>query len=294
MSKSKFDRAVEDIGNIVTLEHVNTRVPDQQLAVTFYLMGLGLTRDPYLMAGTGNMWINVGRAQFHLPTHEQAQVLTGHTGLVIPHRDALLERLKSVKPALKGTKFAFAEHNDYVEVTCPWGNKIRCYEPGERFGAMRLGMPYVEIDAPKGTAAGIARFYNKIIGTNAKAEKDGGDDVARVASGDGQQLIFRETDKKLPKYDGHHIAIYLADFSGPYKKLLKRGMVSEESDQHQYRFLDIFDPKDDKVLLRIEHEVRSMRHPMYARPLVNREPRMNNRNYVPGYESNDFAMEPSL
>ena len=69
-------------------------------------------------------------------------------------------------------------------------------------------------------------------------------------------------------------------------------MVSEESDQHQYRFLDIFDPADGKALVRIEHEVRSMRHPMYARPLVNRDPRMNNRNYVPGYEDNAFAMPP--
>ena len=290
----KFDRTAEDVGNIVTLEHVNTRVPDQQLAVTFYMMGLGLTRDPYLMAGTTNMWVNIGRSQFHLPTHKQAQVLTGHTGLVIPHRAALLERLASVKEALAGTKYAFAEHNDYVEVTCPWGNKIRCYEPGEQFGSMHLGMPYVQIDTPMGTAKGIARFYNKILGTRAEAGKDGGDAVARVAAGVGQQLIFRETDAKLPKYDGHHIAIYLADFSGPYKKLLKRGMVSEESDQHQYRFLDVFDPNDDKVLVRVEHEVRSMRHPMYARPLVNRDPRITNRNYVPGYEGQVFAEAPNL
>ncbi len=291
---AKFDRTVEDIGNIVLLEHVNTRVADQQLAVTFYLMGLGLTRDPYLMAGTNNMWINVGKAQFHLPTHQQAQVLTGHTGLVIPHRGALLERLASVKDALAGTQFAYAEHNDYVEVTCPWGNRIRCYEPGERFGAMRLGMPYVEIDAPKGTAEGIARFYNEIINTSAEATQDDAAAVARVSAGDGQTLVFRETDGPLPDYDGHHIAVYLADFSGPYKKLLERGMVSEESDQHQYRFLDVFDPADGKALVRIEHEVRSMRHPMYARPLVNRDPRMNNRNYVPGYEDNAFAMPPSF
>lgn len=38
----RYDRAVEDLGNIVCLEHVNTRVPDQQLAITFYVMGLGL------------------------------------------------------------------------------------------------------------------------------------------------------------------------------------------------------------------------------------------------------------
>jgi catechol 2,3-dioxygenase-like lactoylglutathione lyase family enzyme len=291
---AKFDRTVEDMGNIVMLEHVNTRVPDQQLAVTFYLMGLGLTRDPYLMAGTNNMWINIGKSQFHLPTNPQPQVLRGHTGLIVPDRKALLARLESVKDALAGTQFAVKQHKKYVEVTCPWGNRIRCYEPGEDFGAMRLGMPYVEIDAPVGTADGIVRFYKKIMKTDATVKKGKDGNRAVVSVGDGQQLVFRETAEPQPDYDGHHIAIYVADFSGPHKKLQEMGLVSEESDQHQYRFLDIVDPDDGRPLLRIEHEVRSMRHPMYARPLVNRDPRINNRNYVPGYEAQVFAEAPTL
>ena len=127
----RYDRAVEDLGNIVCLEHVNTRVPDQQLAITFYVMGLGLTRDPFIMTGTTNMWMNVGRAQFHLPSGNP-QVLRGHTGLIIENRATLLQRLHAVKPALEGTKFTVSEHNDYVETTCPWGNRIRCYEPSSR------------------------------------------------------------------------------------------------------------------------------------------------------------------
>ena len=51
----RYDRSIEDIGNVVGLEHVNTRIPDQQLATLFYVGGLGLTRDPYLMTGVGNM-----------------------------------------------------------------------------------------------------------------------------------------------------------------------------------------------------------------------------------------------
>ncbi len=58
-----FDRTAEDLGNIVELGHVNVRVPDQSKAVAYYIMGLGLTRDPYLMAGLDNMWVNVGRGQ---------------------------------------------------------------------------------------------------------------------------------------------------------------------------------------------------------------------------------------
>ncbi len=74
-----FDRTTEDLGNSIHLEHVNVQVPDQRLATLFYVAGLGLTRDPYLMVSDSNMWINVGRSQFHLPSGH-AQVLRGHTG----------------------------------------------------------------------------------------------------------------------------------------------------------------------------------------------------------------------
>src|SRR6201996_3784872 len=112
-SMQQFDRAAEDLGNSIHFEHVNVQVPDQHLAALFYVTGLGLTRDPYLMVSDSNMWINVGRSQFHLPSGE-AQVLRGHTGLVISGREALLERLASVAKRLEGTKFSYRELNDYV------------------------------------------------------------------------------------------------------------------------------------------------------------------------------------
>ena len=55
--------------------------------------------------------------------------------------------------------------------------------------------------------------------------------AAKVLVGHHQHLIFRETSGPIPEYDGHHIAIYIADFSGPHKKLQAKGLVSEESDQ---------------------------------------------------------------
>jgi hypothetical protein len=286
---TKYDRTAEDIGNVVTLEHVNTRVPDQQLATLFYVTGLGLTRDPYLMTGVGNMWVNVGRSQFHLPTGK-AQVLRGHTGLVIPNRESLLRRLAQVQKPLEGTRFAFREHNAFVEATCPWGNRIRCFEPDARFGQMMLGMPYVELEVPRATADGIVRFYREVVVTEAETGDDGEGRFARASVGAGQHLVFRETDAPAPQFDGHHVAIYLADFSGPYRRLLERGLVSEESDQHQYRFEDIIDPTNGKVLFKVEHEVRSMRHPMYARPLVNRNPEQTNRLYAPGYEELSWSV----
>ncbi|MEZ5854534.1 MAG: hypothetical protein R3D67_07190 [Hyphomicrobiaceae bacterium] len=286
-----FDRSIEDLGNIVMLEHVNVTVPDQRLATLFYVSGLGLTRDPYLMTGVTNMWVNVGRSQFHLPSGGP-QVLRGVTGIVMPDRAALLQRLEAVREPLAGTKFSFKEANGYVEATCPWGNRIHVHEPALEFGAMRLGMPYVELEVPVGTADGIQRFYREIIGTSAGITEKGGAKAAWAGVGPDQKLIFRESAAaaNAPAFDGHHIAVYLADFSGPYNRLLERNLVSEESDQHQYRFEDITDPASGAVLFKLEHEVRSMRHPLYAREHVNRNPSQSNRVYAPGYEGSQWML----
>ncbi len=282
--QTTYDRTAENLGNIVALEHVNVTVPDQQLATLFYVSGLGLTRDPYLMTGTSNMWINVGRSQFHLPTNKP-QVLRGCVGLVLPDREALLERLARMRKHLDGTRFDFQEYEGFVETTSPWGNRVRCHRPEPRFGRITLGMPYVEFDVPPRSAEGIAAFYGQIIGTQTKVAEDGEGRHASVEVGDRQYLIFRETDRPHEPYDGHHVQVYVADFSGPYRRLGEKGLVSEESDQHQYRFKDIVDLETGKVLFTIEHEVRSMRHPLYLRPLVNRNPAQSNIRYLPGEDA---------
>ncbi len=285
---SQYDRTAEDVGNIIFLEHVNTRVPDQSLATLFYVTGLGLTRDPYLVTGTTNMWINVGRSQFHLPSGP-AQVLRGHSGLVLPDREALLARLTGVAKDLDGTRFAFAEHADYVEVTCPWGNRIRCHAPGPAFGSLQLGMPYVALDVPSGTAAGIAQFYRDVMAVPASLGEEGGVAVARAQTGIGQELRFVEGDAAAAEFDGHHIAVYLADFSGPHGRLGELGVISEESNQFQYRFIDIVDPSNGKVLFQLEHEVRSLSHPLFGREHVNRNPAITNNAYVPGHQDLSWA-----
>jgi hypothetical protein len=139
----------------------------------------------------------------------------------------------------------------------------------------------VEFDVPQGAAEGIARFYREVLKAPAQASAG----RAQVQVGSTQRLVFAETAKPLPAYDGHHVAVYIADFSGPYRWLLERGLVSMETSEHEWRFQHIVDPKDAKPLFQIEHEVRSMRHPLYARPLVNRNPAISNVAYVPGQES---------
>jgi hypothetical protein len=237
------------------------------------------------------MWVNVGRSQFHIPT-KTPQVLRGHTGLVLPDRAALLHRLAAVKERLAHTRFKVTEHEGYVEAMCPWGNRIRCHAPDEqRFGRIQLGMPYVEFEVPAGVAQGIAEFYRQVLKTSATVETDAGGRYARVQVGKDQHLHFRESDRPAPAYDGHHIQVYVADFSGPHAWLLEKGLITEESDQYQYRFQDIVEPASGKVLFTLEHEVRSMTHPLYARPLVNRNPTQTNRNYAPGYDAQIPGME---
>src|ERR1700756_2963913 len=253
MQNKQYDRAAQDTGNIVNLGHVNVRISDQHLATHYYVSGLGLTRDPYLNTGAGNMWINVGMSQFHLPT-STPEILRGIIGLVMPDRQALLNRLSRVRKALADTQFEFRESNDCVETVCPWGNRIHVHAPDkERFGRIQLGMPYVRFDARPGTAARIARFYREVLQAPADVVKNGAGPEVRVQVGDKQYFYFRETDAPERPYDGHHVQIYIADFSGPHRRLLELGLVTEESDDYQYRFNDVVDLDSREVLFTVEH-----------------------------------------
>lgn len=259
----------EDVGNIVSMEHVNVQVPDQQVATLFYIVGMGFTRDPYMNVGLNNMWVNIGENQFHLPTGKP-QVLRGHTGLVVRELDGLKQRLTGVQEPLKGTSFAWEDKGEYVDVTCPWGNHYHCYAPGN-FGRMNLGIPYVEFSVGPGTARSIQRFYEVVFNSPGKVEKNGHGPAAVIEAGPLQTLVFRESDQ-VPEYDGHHLAIYVANFSSPFQWLEDRKLITEGIRNHQFRFKEIVDPDTEKPVFTIEHEVRSTRHPLFKMPLTNRDP----------------------
>ena len=103
--------AAEDVGNIVSLEHVNTQVPDQSIATLFYIVGLGFTRDPYMNVGLTNMWINIGR---HQCTYRQArpQRLRGTIGLVMRDLSGLKQRLTEIVSPLSDTQFGYIQGKD--------------------------------------------------------------------------------------------------------------------------------------------------------------------------------------
>ena len=283
-----FARTAEDLANIVGLEHTNVKVPDQRLATLFYVVGMGFTRDPYMTPGVVNMWMNVGKTQIHMPTGKP-QRIPGHTGIIVPDLKSLKKRLEAVKQDLRGTQFKFSTSRNYLDVICPWGNAYRCFPPNRKNGPASLGIRYVEFDSRPGSSEGIARFYREIMGAKVAVRKAGGI-AAHIESGYHQLMIFRETDKKIPRYDGHHVQIYLADFSGPHKALMALNLISQESNQFQYRFKNIIDLDSGKKLHTLEHEVRSMPHPLYGRPYINRNPEQTNRNFVLGYSDQPHVL----
>lgn len=278
------DHADEDVGNIISLEHINVQIPDQAVATLFYVVGMGFTRDPYLNVGLNNMWVNVGEQQFHLPTRP-AQVIDGHVGMVLPDLQLLETRLESVATGLKDTGFEYSVQPDHVAVTSPWGNRYRCYESDPAASDLSIGIPYVEFNVSPGSVPAILRFYRTVLGAPVVGDSNGGGAVGRVKIGRQQSLIFRETERPLAPYDGHHIAIYVANFSGPYGYLNERGLISEEVRNHQFRFKDIIDPEDGEKKFSLEHEVRSLKHPMYSRPFVNRDAAQTQRAYRRGWDA---------
>lgn len=272
----EYDRTTQDVGNILGLEHVNLLQNDRDLADRFWVSTLGFTRDAYIDLGLfGNMWVNLGGQQFHLPAGDP-QCFRGRIGLAVADLDLVakrLTRLLDTFPAAGAAGVAWERVGSTLEVTAPFGSKLVLHaaEDLEWFGT--VGMPYVEVDIERGKAPGVVAFYEQMLGAPSQLCESGATPAARVGVGRRQHLRFVETDEPLPDYDGHHIAVYLHDFSGPYGRLRERGLISMETDDHEYRFIDIVDPDSGDVCAQLEHEVRSMFHPMFGRELVNRDDR---------------------
>jgi hypothetical protein len=193
--------------------------------------------------------------------------------------------LQAVAERLAGTRFTWSARKNHIAVTCPWGNEFRCYRPDSVFGDMALGIPFIEFLVRSGAAAPIARFYHEVLGSGATVNTSRKGKTARVNIGRNQSLVFRETGRNLSPYDGHHIAIYVANFSRPYQLLKKYRLIKEEVRNHQFRFDKVVDPHNRQIVFLLEHEVRSLHHPMYERRFVNRDPTQTQRAYKRGRDS---------
>lgn len=106
--------------------------------------------------------------------------------------------------------------------------------------------------------------------------------AARWAANSSSQGPGKRPRRALPPFDGHHIQVYIQDYSDPHDRLAQRELITEESSPYQYRFEEIVDLDTGNTLFAIEHEVRSMTHPLFARVLVNRNPAQSLRYYQMG------------
>ena len=264
-SQTEEHREGASVRGIVLLEHVNVRVPDQSLAALFFVSAMGFTRDPYVDFDDWNMWINVGRQQFHTPKGA-AQVFRGEIGIRVPSLEELEMRLERLAPRFEATSFSFQRTGQALRITCPWGNRFICRaaEPGQ----IPMAIDRIDIAVPEGAIDGIEHAYKALLGCEvARTERS-----VEVRTEASQCLAFTTNDVPPQPYDGHHIAVYIHDFNEVRERLESEGLISEHSDEHQFRFVDFRDARTGETVWELEHEVRSLEHPMHGRKLVNRNP----------------------
>lgn len=257
-----------DLGSLVSLDHVNFRVPDYDPVMSFYIRGLGLTRDPYRMVGTHNFWCNAGKQQFHLQRGPDTP-LHGEVGLVVPDVGEVRENLHQVRSDLEGTAFSMQEADGALLTTCPWGKRIRVLPAAAQPALFPVGIAYLELWVPPGTTPGIGRFYERLLHCPVAEAQSEGHPAVHVTVGPHQTLRFTERPDAQVTEHSNHAAFYATHFAAIRAELDRRGLVDDDQGV-QYRFFDIVEPASGEKLFRFEHEMRTLYHLDFYRHLVNR------------------------
>ena len=301
---------------VLILDHLNINHEKgrHDLLKAFYFDFLQCAVDPRkeenLVKAKKTLWANIGAQQFHLPEgNPSAQVFQGIVTLAYPSTREIVENYEKnldLQRILKASKFSFrVQENDEVHVTDPWGSQFRLIQDSAKYYADTRGKQPGE--ASKGIAitdltvftsqditnfAGIARFYEKILGALCLSC----DETSCVISvGPKQTLSFRhvptkdddvqtkpiqhdeleQTEEGISNY-GAHISMYITDLRDAYQRANDIGVtyvnprfkrraytIEEAVDDCMFRILDIVDPENlqDGPILKLEHEVRSVVKP---------------------------------
>eukprot|EP00930_Biecheleria_cincta_P010825 TRINITY_DN11316_c1_g1_i1.p1 TRINITY_DN11316_c1_g1~~TRINITY_DN11316_c1_g1_i1.p1 ORF type:complete len:342 (-),score=58.96 TRINITY_DN11316_c1_g1_i1:73-1098(-) len=303
---------------VLLLDHVNLNVEDWTPDLeAFWMRALGCISDPRAdavsqraRAAGGQMkglkWVNIGLQQFHMPLGEPEDATQRAANLVVGL--ILPGPWEEVRQRLSDHKVVFSEvdvqgraatglqlFGSALQAESPTGVQLRLHEgsgqllpPGAAEAGVAqpggvswgLGMAYVEFVCEPGTAAGIGRFYQQMLGVPVENLEG----ACRVLIQTGQFLLFCETDRPVPAYDNHHIAIYVGciatrdisdSFTSMYGRCKQAGLVwnnprfphltydsLEAALGHgEFRVVDIVDPETELRVYRLEHEIRSLRHP---------------------------------
>ena len=267
---SKKMSAISSLWNMSTC-----RFPIRAWRRLFYVVGLGCTRDPYLNVGLNNMWVNVGEQQFHLPTREAAG-------------DRRLYRLggagswtagtppsEAVADGLKGTQFSFAtklrspvgylSRGAIATVATPVTARVR------RYDARACHMLSFRFDAApwRRSCASIRRPSAR----RGRGRADAHGSFGRVKIGRAQVARFPRDGKthralRRPPY-GHLRGEFFQSLwvSARAAGDLRRRAQPSVSLQRHRRSGD-----GEKANSLSNMKCAVLRHPMYHRPFVNRDP----------------------
>ncbi|EME31695.1 hypothetical protein Gasu2_46770 [Galdieria sulphuraria] len=255
-------------------------------------------------------WANVGQQQFHLVRWNHAQVIQcGKLVLQVPCLDQLETRLVAAEPKLKGTCFQWKKEEQNkdkaIYVTCPWGNQYIVVESDRipsNCGSFplvsypwQLGLCSLILSCAKDTSKKIAKFFRNVLFARVWETENS----AIVCLGPRQSIVFEEDEarnlpeclpgrKEDPMYPDYHVCVYIADFQKAYQQVEALELLYNDhifSDKiysyqdalfhNQFRFRDIIDMDahergERRVLYQLQFETRSLYHPFYMRPLVNR------------------------
>ncbi|MDC0190210.1 hypothetical protein OAJ77_03155 [Rhodospirillales bacterium] len=272
---SNFGLTSPEIGRMLHMDHVNFETPDHEMATIFYMNGLGFTRDPYRRADEQNLGVNVGRQQFHLPKRgEYTPPFYGIVGLVVPDIGGIKQRFEILNDLGKfeGTPYDWLEEGNTVLMTSPFGYRLRLHSCGTLEFTKPLGIAYVEVPAPLGKAARIGKFYEKIVGAPVQISAVGGTEAAIISAGPHQEIKFIE--RELDDYDTYsmHISYHVTHYNELRQRLNEHGSLMGLGGGEAYFFNKIFDPETGEILMTFQNEVRSVYHPDFMRPLINRWP----------------------
>jgi len=295
----------QDVGNILHLEHINLNVPDVLVAHRFYIDLLGLTFDSSRNSNVGTTWINAGRTQFHLVAEDRAQVIIGTIGIAIPSFDDIIQRCVkwTKRNKFAGTRFQYqvivndstgltpwrkhaVRSKRKIQITGPWGNHFELFEAQS---LTMVGIVFVQFDVSNEVLPFMEKVYTKHFQTPIVQSKEG----LEVTVGGRQRLIF--SPPKCHQYDraihcsipldveeyGYHVAIYIANFSGTFTRMQKDNLIyvsdrfrdkadtiAKAKHHRQFRFKDF--RNENRNLFELEHEIRSVVHSNFMRPLINR------------------------
>ena len=271
----RFGATNPEIGGIVHLDHVNFETPDHEMATIFYINGMGLTRDPYRRADEQNMGINVGLQQFHLPRRgERTPPFHGVIGLVVPDMAGIRKRLDLLEELgkFKGTPYQWEEQDNSVLLTSPFGVRFRLHPAGTIPSLRPLGIAYVDVSVPPDTADGIAKFYSRIARAPGEVLNAEEGKTAVISAGPFQQIRFVE--RELADYETHsmHISYHATNYNEIRETVAAHGSLMGSGQGEVFFFDKLFDPDTGDEIFAINNEVRSIYHPDFMRPLINRWP----------------------